>query len=65
MTSWQDKRAHQLARLDRMELDLMETATPGAPDTVRRLHRIQELRTQSLALSAEQWDATPDLPDGV
>lgn len=64
MTRWEDKRAHQLARLDRMELELEETAEPGHPDTIRRAHRIQELRGQSLALSPEQWEATPDIPEG-
>jgi hypothetical protein len=46
-----------------MELELEETADPGHPDTIRRAHRIRELREQSLALSPKQWEATPDIAD--
>ena len=63
VTSWEDKRAHALARLDRMRTELDETADPGHPDTIRRRHRIKELRRQSLAFTPEQWAATPDIPD--
>jgi hypothetical protein len=48
-----------------MELDLTETAVAGAPDTIKRMLRIQELRNQSLALSAEEWEASRDIPDNV
>ena len=63
MTSWKDKRAHQLARLDRMEAELEETADPGHPDTIRRLHRIKELRALSLAFSRKQWEASADIAE--
>ena len=62
MTSWEDKRAAALARLDRMKEEVDETADPRHPETVRRLHRIDELREQSLALTPEQWATTPDIP---
>jgi hypothetical protein len=48
-----------------MELDISETAVAGAPDTIRRLQRIQELRRQSLALSPDEWEASRDISDGV
>ncbi|HTK65922.1 MAG TPA: hypothetical protein VL595_26305 [Pseudonocardia sp.] len=65
MSSWEEKRAHQLARLDRMQLDIEETADPDAPDTIRRLHRIQELRDLSLALTPQEWAASKDVPDNI
>lgn len=65
MTSWEEKRAHQLARLDRMQLDLEETSDPGAPDTIRRMQRIEELRDLSLALSPREWEASRDVPDNI
>lgn len=63
MSSWEDKRAHQLARLDRMQLDIEETADPDTPETISRLARIEELRDHSLGLTAEQWAAAKDVPD--
>lgn len=63
MTSWEDKRAHQLARLDRMELHIQETAEPGTADTYDRLARIDELRELTLERSPAEWEASPDLPE--